>query len=60
MYLHVGGVPHIVEKLLTKVIILLQTSLQLEVYIRSYGPPKWWGFQFQEFQDSKLGSLETK
>jgi hypothetical protein len=57
MYLRAGGVPHIVEIFLTKVIILLQTSPQSKVYTRSYGLLKSWGFQFQ---DSKLGSFETK
>jgi hypothetical protein len=33
---------------------------QLEVYIRSYGPPKLQESQFWEFQDSQLGNLGTK
>jgi hypothetical protein len=36
----VGGVPHAVEKLSTRLTTLLQTSPQLEVYTQSYGPPK--------------------
>jgi hypothetical protein len=31
---------HIVEKLSTRDIILLQTSFQSKVYTQSYGPPK--------------------
>jgi hypothetical protein len=33
-------VPHIVGKLSTRATILLYTSLQSKIYIRSYGPPK--------------------
>jgi len=32
--------------------------LQLEVCIRSYGPPKWWESEFQEFRDSRLRNPE--
>ncbi len=38
--LHVGGVPHTIGKLSTRVITLLWTSLQLKVYTQSYGIPK--------------------
>jgi hypothetical protein len=38
--LRVGGVPHTIGKLLMKATTLLQTSLQLEVFTQSYGPPK--------------------
>jgi hypothetical protein len=51
-YVCVGGVPNIIEKLLTKATILLQISPQLEVYTRSYRRPNWWKFQFREFWDS--------
>jgi hypothetical protein len=30
---------------------LLQTSPQLEAYTQSYGPPKSWETQFQEFRE---------
>jgi hypothetical protein len=39
---------------------LLQTSLQLEVCIKSYGPPKLQESQFREFWDSQLESPGTK
>jgi hypothetical protein len=35
-----GGVPHTVGKFLTRVTILLQTSLQSKVFTQSYGLPK--------------------
>ncbi len=53
----VGGVPHIVEKILTRATTLLWTSPQLEVYTQSYGPPKLLDTQFKEFRDSNLGVL---
>jgi len=39
---------------------LLETSPQLEVYKRSYGPPKCKESQFWEFWDSQLGNPKTK
>ncbi len=41
---------------LDEVTTLLQTSLQLEVYTKSYKHSQWWESQFWEFQDSQLGS----
>jgi hypothetical protein len=43
------GVPHTVEKLSTKVKILLKTSPQSKVCTQNYGPPKSW--------ESHLGDL---
>ncbi len=42
-----------IEKILTRVTTLLQTSPQLEVCMRSYGLPKWRESQFWEFWDSR-------
>jgi len=52
-----GGVRHIVEKLSTRDIILLQTSYWLEVWKQNYGPPKSCESQLWEFRDSQLGVL---
>jgi hypothetical protein len=52
-----GGVRHIVEKLSTRDIILLQTSYWSEVWKQNYGPPKSCEFQLWEFRDSQLGVL---
>jgi len=54
------GVPHIIENFLTRVKTLLQTSPQLEVCTRSYGPPKLHESQFWEFWDSQVRSSEAK
>jgi hypothetical protein len=51
----VGGVPHIIGKILTNVITLLETSPQSEVCTQSYGPSKLQEFQFRDFRDSILG-----
>jgi hypothetical protein len=51
----VGGVPHIVGKLLTKATTLLETSSQSKVCTQSYGSPKLQKTQFWEFRDSNLG-----
>jgi len=48
--------PHIIEKISTKAKTLFEISLQLEVFTRSYGPPKWQEYQFQEFRDFRLES----
>jgi hypothetical protein len=55
IYLCVGGVPHIFGKLSNRAKNLLQTSCQLEVCRRNYGPPKSLETQFWEFWDSNLG-----
>jgi len=59
IYLRVGGVPHIVRKLWMRITTLLYTSLQLKMWRKRYGPPKSRDSQFQEFQDSQLGSPWT-
>jgi hypothetical protein len=46
---------HTIGKLSTRATTLLQTSLQLEVYMWSYAPPKLQGLQLREFRDSHLG-----
>jgi hypothetical protein len=48
-------VPHTVEKLLTWVTALFQTSPQSKLCTQSYGPPKLRESQFWEFLDSHLG-----
>jgi hypothetical protein len=53
--LRVGDVTHAIEKLLTRVTSLLQTSSRSELCTQSYGPPKLWESQPWEFQDSHLG-----
>jgi len=58
IYLRVGGMPHIIGKLSTRVTTLLKTSSQLKVYRESYGSPKSWESQFWEFHDSNLGVPE--
>jgi hypothetical protein len=40
IYLNVGDMTHILEKLLTRATTLFETSLQLEVCTKNYGPPK--------------------
>jgi hypothetical protein len=55
-----SGVPHIVEKILTRAITLLLISLQSEVFTRRYGPPKLQESQFREFQNSQFGNPRTK
>ncbi len=49
-----GGVPHIVEKFLTRAITFLYTSPQSNVCTQSYAPPQLRKSQFQEFRDSHL------
>ncbi len=49
-----------IGKLLTRAKTLLETSPQLEVCTRSYGPPKLWKSQFLEFWDFQFGCLGTK
>jgi hypothetical protein len=56
-YLRVGGMSHIVEKLSMRVTTLLQTSPQLEVCIKNYGPPKLQESQFWEFQEFRNSQL---
>jgi hypothetical protein len=54
----VGGVQHIVGKILTRSTTLLQTSSQSKFYMRSYGPPKLRELlesQLWQFRDSHLG-----
>ncbi len=58
IYEHVSGVPHIVEKLSTRIITLVYASPQSKVCIKNYGLPKWQEFQFREFRNSRLGSPE--
>jgi hypothetical protein len=48
---------HTVGKILTRAITLLQTLLQLEVWKRSYRPPKSWESQLWEFWDSHFEVL---
>jgi len=55
--LRAGGVRHTIEKFLTRVITLLQTSSQLEVCTQSYGAPKSQESQLWEFRDSQMGVL---
>jgi hypothetical protein len=57
IFLRVGGVPHTIGMFSTRVITLLQTSFQSEVYTQNYGPPKSWESQLWEFRDSHLGVL---
>jgi hypothetical protein len=53
IYLCIGGVAHIIQKLSTRPIILLEISPQLEVCAKSYGPQKLQGSQFKEFWDPR-------
>jgi hypothetical protein len=39
-YMHARGVPHTIGKISTRATTLFWTSLQLEVFTRSYEPPK--------------------
>jgi hypothetical protein len=52
-----GGVLDTIENILTRAITLLQTSSRLEVFKRSYGPPKLRESQFRKFWDSNLRVL---
>jgi len=60
IYLHVGGMSHTIGKPSIIVIILLQTSPQLEVFTRNYGPPNLQKSKFWKFRDSQLGSPKKK
>jgi hypothetical protein len=53
--LSASGLSHIVGKISSRAITLLETSLQSEVFKQSYGPPKSRESQFREFRDSNLG-----
>jgi hypothetical protein len=57
IYLHSGGVPHIVGKLSMRVTTLPYISSQSEVFTQNYGPPKLQESQFWEFQNFNLGVL---
>ncbi len=52
-----GGVPHTIEKILTRATTLLQTSSRSKICKTSYGPPKSQESQFREFRDSNFGVL---
>ncbi len=56
-YMCEGGLSHVVGKFLTRAMILLWTSPQLDVCTKSYGCPKWQGLNLKELQDSQLGKL---
>jgi hypothetical protein len=60
IYLVSGGMPYIVEKLLTRATTLLQTALRSKVYLQSYGAPKLWESHLGWFRDSHLGVLGKK
>jgi len=55
IYLAVGGVPHIIGKLLTIAITLLETAFRSEVYSQSYGAPKSRESHLARFQDFHSG-----
>jgi hypothetical protein len=55
IYLAAGGMPHIVGKLSTRAITLLQTAPQSKVCSQGYGAPKLWEFELAGFRDSHLG-----
>jgi hypothetical protein len=55
IFLRASGMPHIIEKVLTRATTLLQTSSQSEICTQSYGPSKSQKSQLWEFQDSRLG-----
>ncbi len=59
-YLCASGVPHIFRKISTRSTSLFWTLPQSKVYTKNYGLPKLQESQFQEFQDSWLGSFGTK
>ncbi len=46
---------HIVGKILTRATTRLQTSSQLKVFMKNYGPQKLWESQLWEFRNSHLG-----
>jgi hypothetical protein len=50
------GMQHTIGKFLTRATTLLQTSLQSEIFMRSYGPSKLWESQLWELS----GSPRTK
>jgi len=62
IYLAADNVPHIVGKLSTKATTFLQTSLQSEVFLKSYGAPKSWEYRLAGFRDSHetIGTIVTK
>jgi hypothetical protein len=51
--LHVGGMSHIVDKILKRATKKISNLLQLKIYTKSYGFPKW---QKSQFRDSWLRS----
>jgi hypothetical protein len=55
--LRAGGVPQIVENILTKATNLFEISPQSEVCTQSYRLPKLRESPFKEFWDSNLGVL---
>jgi len=60
IYLAVGGVPHIVDKLSTRAKTLLQNALQSEVCSQSYGAPKLRESELAGFRDSHSGVPREK
>jgi len=60
IYLVLGGMPYIVEKLLTRATTLLQIALRSKVYLQSYGGPKLRESHLGWFRDSHLGVLGKK
>jgi hypothetical protein len=56
-YVRVGGVPHIIGKILNRATTFLDTSSQLEVFTRNYGPPIVGSPNFENFETPKLGVL---
>jgi len=60
IFLCVGGVRHIVEKLSTRATTLFQTSSQSKVCTQSYGAPKLRESQLWQLRDSHLGVPRQK
>jgi hypothetical protein len=60
IYLAIGGVRHIIGKLLTKNTTLLQTTSRSDVCLQSYGAPKLRKSQLTRFWDSHSGIPREK
>jgi hypothetical protein len=60
IYLAVGVVRHIVEKLLTRATTLLETTSQSKICSQSYGAPKLQKSQLAQFRDSHSGVPRKK